>query len=79
MRPRRSKERNFEAMVMKMDKPRVSVIVLNWNGKRFIEKYLGSLLNQDYSNFEVLLVDNGYAVRSGKVESGSSDSRTSYA
>ena len=42
-----------------MDKPRVSVIVLNWNGKRFLEKCLGSLLNQDYSNFEVLLVDNG--------------------
>jgi len=59
MRPRRSKERNFEAMVMKMDKPRVSVIVLNWNGKHFLEKCLDSLLNQDYPNFEVLLVDNG--------------------
>jgi GT2 family glycosyltransferase len=59
MRPGRSKERNFEAMVMKMDKPRVSVIVLNWNGKRFLEKCLCSLLNQDYSNFEALLVDNG--------------------
>jgi GT2 family glycosyltransferase len=44
---------------MKMDKPRVSVIVLNWNGKRFLEKCLGSLLNQDYSDYEVLLVDNG--------------------
>jgi hypothetical protein len=46
-------------MVMKMDKPRVSVIVLNWNGKHFLEKCLDSLLNQDYTNFEVLLVDNG--------------------
>jgi hypothetical protein len=46
-------------MGMKMDKPRVSVIVLNWNGRRFLEKCLGSLLNQDYPNFEVLLVDNG--------------------
>lgn len=44
---------------MKMDKPRVSVIVLNWNGKHFLEKCLGSLLNQDCSDFEVLLVDNG--------------------
>lgn len=42
-----------------MDKPRVSVIVLNWNGKRFLEKCLGSLLTQDYPNFEVLFVDNG--------------------
>ena len=46
-------------MVMKMDKPRVSVIVLNWNGKHFLDKCLGSLLNQDFSDFEVLLVDNG--------------------
>jgi GT2 family glycosyltransferase len=42
-----------------MDKPTVSVIVLNWNGKRFLERCLDSLLNQDYPNFEVLLVDNG--------------------
>lgn len=44
---------------MKMDKPTVSVVVLNWNGKHFLEKCLDSLLNQDYPNFEVLLVDNG--------------------
>ena len=42
-----------------MNEPMVSVIVLNWNGKRFLDKCLSSLLNQDYSNFEVLLVDNG--------------------
>jgi len=48
-----------KAMGLKMNKPRVSVIVLNWNGKHFLEKCLGSLLNQDYSTFEVLLVDNG--------------------
>jgi len=60
-------------------KPLVSVVVLNWNGKRFLEKCLGSLLNQDYFNFEVLLVDNGYTVYSGKVELGSSVSRASYA
>jgi len=42
-----------------MYKPKVSVIVLNWNGKRFLENCLGSLLAQDYPNFEVLFVDNG--------------------
>lgn len=36
-----------------------SVIVLNWNGKRFLDKCIGSLLNQNYGNYEVLLVDNG--------------------
>jgi GT2 family glycosyltransferase len=38
--------------------PFVSVIVLNWNGKRFLEQCIGSLLNQNYSSYEVLLVDN---------------------
>ncbi|MFX1486630.1 MAG: glycosyltransferase family 2 protein [Promethearchaeota archaeon] len=42
-----------------MTEPLVSVIVLNWNGKKFLSKCLGSLLEQDYPNYEVLLVDNG--------------------
>lgn len=42
-----------------MNKQKVSVIVLNWNGKRFLYDCLNSLLNQDYSDFEVVLVDNG--------------------
>lgn len=49
-----------------MDKPKVSVIVLNWNGKRFLRDCIGSLLNQDYSNYEVLFVDN--ASNDGSVE-----------
>jgi hypothetical protein len=41
-------------------KTRVSVIVLNWNGKKWLKDCLSSILNQrlDYE-FEVLLVDNG--------------------
>lgn len=39
--------------------PLVSVIVLNWNGKHFLEKCLKTLLSQDYENYEILLVDNG--------------------
>jgi GT2 family glycosyltransferase len=42
-----------------MNKPLVSVIVLNWNGKCFLKKCLGSLVNQDYCNLEILFVDNG--------------------
>jgi GT2 family glycosyltransferase len=38
--------------------PFVSVILVNWNGKRFIKKCLGTLLTQDYPNYEVLFVDN---------------------
>jgi GT2 family glycosyltransferase len=36
----------------------VTVIVLNWNGKRFLQKCIGSLLDQEYLTYEVLLVDN---------------------
>jgi GT2 family glycosyltransferase len=36
----------------------VTVVVLNWNGKRFLRKCISSLLNQNYLNYEVLFVDN---------------------
>ena len=39
--------------------PIASVIVLNWNGKRFLGKCIASLLNQDCTDYEVILVDNG--------------------
>lgn len=39
--------------------PFVSVLVLNWNGKRFLSKCIGSLLDQNYRQYEVLLLDNG--------------------
>ncbi|MDH4071322.1 MAG: glycosyltransferase family 2 protein [Ignavibacteria bacterium] len=41
-----------------MDNPLVSVIVLNFNGLRFLDPCLRTVLNQGYSPFEVLLVDN---------------------
>jgi GT2 family glycosyltransferase/polysaccharide pyruvyl transferase WcaK-like protein len=40
-------------------KPLVSVIILNWNGKKWLERCLESLLHQTYSRLEVILVDNG--------------------
>ena len=36
----------------------MSVIILNFNGKEFLSKCLDSVFNSDYSNFEVVLVDN---------------------
>lgn len=38
--------------------PMVSVIILVFNGKRFLNKCLDSILKTLYSNFEVILVDN---------------------
>ncbi len=39
--------------------PDVSVIVLNWNGKQYLETCLSSLLKQNYPSFEIIFVDNG--------------------
>ncbi|MDB5082344.1 MAG: hypothetical protein JWP00_4268 [Chloroflexi bacterium] len=42
-----------------MMQPVVSLIVLNWNGQRYLEKCLGALQGQSYREFEIILVDNG--------------------
>ena len=36
-----------------------SVIILNWNGKKFLDECLSSLKRQTYSDFETIVVDNG--------------------
>ncbi len=37
----------------------MSVIIVNWNGKHFLEACLGSLRRQTFRDFEIILVDNG--------------------
>ncbi len=39
--------------------PKVSIIVLNWNGKKDTQECLNSLSSINYPNFDVILVDNG--------------------
>jgi GT2 family glycosyltransferase len=39
--------------------PRVTVVIPNWNGHRFLEECLEALGAQDYRDFETLVVDNG--------------------
>jgi len=36
----------------------VSIILLNYNGKRFLENCLNSILEQSYSDFEIIFYDN---------------------
>lgn len=38
--------------------PLVSIIVLNYNGKQFLDVCLSSLLESNYPNYEVIFVDN---------------------
>jgi GT2 family glycosyltransferase len=42
-----------------MPSPLVSVIIVNWNGKKYLADCLPSLRAQTFSDYEVILVDNG--------------------
>jgi GT2 family glycosyltransferase len=46
--------------------PQISVIILNWNGKPFLEDCLGAMKRQSFRDFETILVDNGS--KDGSVE-----------
>jgi GT2 family glycosyltransferase len=39
--------------------PKVAVVILNWNGKKFLEQFLPSVIASTYSNVEVIVADNG--------------------
>lgn len=38
--------------------PHVSIVILNWNGLSYLEKFLPSVINSDYPNFEIVVADN---------------------
>ncbi len=38
---------------------KVAVVILNWNGRNFLEKFLPSVLNTTYKNAEIIVADNG--------------------
>lgn len=41
-----------------MDSPSVAVVILNWNGKKFLEQFLPSLVKSTYGNFTIVVADN---------------------
>ena len=38
--------------------PSVAVVILNWNGKSFLDRFLPSVLSSDYENLRVIVADN---------------------
>ena len=40
------------------ENPLVSIIIINYNGRPYLEKCLNSLMEVNYSKFEIILVDN---------------------
>jgi len=41
-----------------MKYPKVSIIILNWNTRHFLEKFLPTVLQTNYPNLEVIVADN---------------------
>ncbi len=39
--------------------PKVAIVILNWNGKSFLQQFLPSVLSSTYSNYELVVADNG--------------------
>src|SRR5574341_925555 len=48
-------------LVIKMNasSPKVTVIIPNWNGEKWLPDCLKGLYNQAFKNFETIFVDNG--------------------
>jgi hypothetical protein len=40
------------------NQPTVAIVILNWNGKHFLEQFLPSVINSSYGNKEVIVADN---------------------
>ena len=41
-----------------MSEKLISIIIVNWNGKKWLRKCLDSLTKQTYKNYEIIFVDN---------------------
>jgi glycosyltransferase involved in cell wall biosynthesis len=52
------------------DRPKVSVLVSNYNYAEYIAEAIGSVLEQTYENFELIIVDDGSTDNSREVISG---------
>ncbi|MFY8046256.1 MAG: glycosyltransferase family 2 protein, partial [Chitinophagaceae bacterium] len=42
-----------------MDSPSVAVVILNWNGRKFLEQFLPALTASSYPGMEIVVADNG--------------------
>jgi GT2 family glycosyltransferase len=38
--------------------PKVAIVILNWNGRNYLDKFLPSVLATAYENFEIIVADN---------------------
>lgn len=51
-------EERPEEMTFKVNEPEVAVVILNWNGKGYLEKFLPFLMESTYRNKRIIVADN---------------------
>jgi GT2 family glycosyltransferase len=39
--------------------PKAAIVILNWNGRKYLEQFMPSVLSTSWSNLEVVVADNG--------------------
>ena len=61
-----------------MYKEKVSIITPNYNGSRFLNETIESVLKQTYTNWELIIVDDGSTDNSKEIVSSYNDDRISY-
>ena len=59
-------------------KPRVSVLLPVYNGDRFLRESIDSILAQDFSDFELIVINDGSSDDSGAIIKGYRDDRIRY-
>jgi GT2 family glycosyltransferase len=44
-----------------MPDPKIAIVILNWNGRKYLEQFIPNILQSSYSNYELVIADNGSA------------------
>ena len=39
--------------------PKIAIVILNWNGRKFLQQFLPSVVATQYANLELVVADNG--------------------
>ena len=61
-----------------MNSPRITVLMPVYNGEKYLKEAIDSVLDQSYSDFELLIIDDGSTDRSVEIIKSFFDPRIRY-